>query len=169
MTGTPATITVGGPAAIDGTRECTLEDDMADGRWISRKHLNPEHLDVESPLYTWVQSHVSSCVTERLASVLTLGDTAQLDPARTRIKTLTDYRKYHYIFANFKCKLRHRTFEEYVDEIKPNQLLFLGDSITRDQMCMNYGTANQTFGICKFGRWDNPYSTSRVFLSSHGT
>ncbi|GAA5895831.1 uncharacterized protein JCM6883_001632 [Sporobolomyces salmoneus] len=137
VTGTPATITVDGPPPVDSARECSLEDDLTDGRWISRKHLNPAHLEEDSPLYEWVQSH--------------------LDPPSTSINTITDYRKYNYIFANYDCKLRHRTFEGYVNEIKPSHLLFLGDSITRDQYCMQYATADQSFGACLFGKWDNPY------------
>ncbi|GAA5948937.1 hypothetical protein JCM3765_003958 [Sporobolomyces pararoseus] len=135
--GTPATITVDGPPPVDATRACTLEDDLTDGRWISRKHINPEHLERNSPLYNWVESH--------------------LDPLPTSLKTLTDYRKYNYIFANYKCKVLHRPFESYVNEIKPDRLLFLGDSVTRDQMCLNYGVADQARGACMFERWDAPY------------
>jgi hypothetical protein len=52
-------ITVEGPPPADATRTCTLEDDFTDGRWISRKHIDPAHLVDDSPLHDWVQSHVS--------------------------------------------------------------------------------------------------------------
>ncbi|GAA5990365.1 hypothetical protein JCM5350_006895 [Sporobolomyces pararoseus] len=134
---TPASITIEGPAPVDATRACTLEDDLTEGRWISRKHINPEHLEESSPLHNWIESH--------------------LNPLPTNLKTLTDYRKYNYIFANYKCKVLHRPFESYVNEIKPNRLLFLGDSVTRDQMCLNYGVADQARGACMFERWGSPY------------
>ncbi|GAA5929899.1 uncharacterized protein JCM15063_004659 [Sporobolomyces koalae] len=137
VTGTPALITVEGDFPRDGVRACTLEDDLAHGRWISRKHISPEHFEIDSPLYHWVQSH--------------------LDPEPTSLETITDYRKFNYVFANYHCKVQHRTFEQYANEIKAETFLFLGDSITRDQVCLNYGVADQTRGACFYEKWDAPY------------
>ncbi|GAA5982389.1 hypothetical protein JCM5350_000393 [Sporobolomyces pararoseus] len=154
VTGTPAVITVEGAPPVDATRDCTLEDDLTDGRWISRKHINSDHLRDDSPLYDWLQSH--------------------LNPLPTSLKTITDYRKFNYIFANYKCKVAHRPFESYVNAIKPDRLLFMGDSITRDQTCMNYGVADQTRGACLYEKWDSPYekvnkNVPLLRTSDHGT
>ena len=137
VTGSPAFIRVDGPPPKDGVRACTLEDDLTDGRWISRKHISPEHQLATSSLYNWVQSH--------------------LNPTPTSLETITDYRKYNYIFANYDCKVPHRSFEEQVEEIKPERMVFIGDSVTRDQFCLNYGVSNQTRGVCLYEKWGSPY------------
>lgn len=143
VTGSPALLRVDGPATKDGVRACTLEDDLTDGRWISRKHISQEHRLPTSPLFNWVQSH--------------------LDPTPSSLKTITDYRKYNYIFANYQCKVQHRTFEEQVEDVKPERLVFIGDSVTRDQFCLNYGVSDQTRGVCLYEKWGSPYEKRLVF------
>ena len=137
VTGSPAFIRVDGPPPKDAVRACTLEDNLTNGRWISRKHISPKHQLPTSPHYDWVQSH--------------------LNPTPTSLSTITDYRKYNYIFANYDCKVPHRSFEEQVEEIKPERMVFIGDSVTRDQFCLNYGVSNQTRGVCLYEKWGSPY------------
>ena len=70
--GSPLNIEFVGPIVEEGSGMCQHNDAGADaGRWVSRAHINPDHLKISSPHWWWLHTHVSSLlVTSRAVPLL---------------------------------------------------------------------------------------------------
>ncbi|GAA5935213.1 hypothetical protein JCM1841_006446 [Sporobolomyces salmonicolor] len=126
VTGTPAALTVEGPPPMDGHASCMPEDDLTNGRWIAKDHIDPEHYFSSSPFYEWLQSHLEY---------------------RPTFGRLTDYTQYGYIWAPYSCKPYHHSIEEWVEIVKPESFLMFGDSLSRDHFCLNYSNGTGTCNV----------------------
>ncbi|GAA5895835.1 uncharacterized protein JCM6883_001633 [Sporobolomyces salmoneus] len=131
--GTPYQIGVEGKAPKEESRACTAEDDLA-GRWISKSYLAPEALEVGSPFYEWARTHLDPSPPAPIDA---------FPPVR-----LLDYKSYGYVYIPYQCKIPHRTAFEWMDEIKPNSILVVGDAVTRDYFCMSVGVKDQE--VCRY-------------------
>ncbi|GAA5948935.1 hypothetical protein JCM3765_003957 [Sporobolomyces pararoseus] len=130
--GTPFGVTVEGEPPKEGSRPCTLEDDL-NGRWVSKSYLAPETLEIESPFYDWVQTQLNPSPAPEVDAY---------PPVR-----LLDYKKFGYVYTPYQCKIPHRNAFEWIDEVKPESILVIGDAITRDYFCLNWGVKDQD--VCR--------------------
>ncbi|GAA5936252.1 hypothetical protein JCM10213_004721 [Rhodosporidiobolus nylandii] len=83
-----------------------------EGRWISKAHLNPEHVSPDSPHHRWLSSQLTPTSLRRGATV------------------------YEHIYAPLSCKIPHHSLRDWIDLVKPESLVFFGDSVIRDMFCM---------------------------------
>ncbi|GAA6008147.1 hypothetical protein JCM10207_007045 [Rhodosporidiobolus poonsookiae] len=83
-----------------------------EGRWLSKAHVNPEHLAIESPHFSWLAS--------------------QLQPTSNTPGTTI----YNHFWAPYQCKIPHRTFADWLNTIKADSIVFFGDSVIRDTFCL---------------------------------
>lgn len=90
----------------------------------------------------------------RMRTQLTIGTSAQLNPspppeidAYPPVRLL-DYKKYGYVYTPYQCKIPHRTAFEWLDEVKLDSILVIGDAITRDYFCLNWGVLDQD--VCRY-------------------
>ncbi|GAA5879663.1 hypothetical protein JCM16303_004122 [Sporobolomyces ruberrimus] len=131
--GTPFQITVEGKAPIEGHRPCGADDDLT-GRWVAKSYFAPDTLETESPFYGWVQSQLNPSPPPVVDAY---------PPVR-----LVDYRKYGYVYSPYQCKIPHRTAFEWLDKVKPESVLVIGDAVTRDFFCLNWGVQDQE--VCRY-------------------
>ncbi|GAA6043385.1 hypothetical protein JCM8097_005299 [Rhodosporidiobolus ruineniae] len=148
--GTPAPLSVVGSAPPDSPRACTLDDDLTDGRWISKSYIAPEHHSPTSPYFSWLESH-------------------RLHPAQYTPRPspgLTDYSKYGYVLAPYACKPHHHSFREWLDLVQPERLVVFGDSVMRDMFCLEYGAGEEVCKYEMFGGYEQSDKYIPVLLSS---
>lgn len=91
------------------------------GRWVSKAHLNPEHLAPTSAYQPWMVSHLTYNHSEPFRTV------------------------YDYLWLPYNCALPHRSWSDYFDLVKPSSLVVFGDSLIRDFFCLNMW--KNVFGI----------------------
>jgi hypothetical protein len=48
---------------------------------------------------------------------------------------LADYSSFGYLWTPYTCKPQHRSFDEWIDVVKPERLVVFGDSVMRDLFC----------------------------------
>lgn len=66
---------------------------------------------------------------------------------------LPEYQSFGYVYTPYTCKIPHRSAFEWLDEVKPDTVLVIGDAITRDYFCLNWGFEDQD--ICRYSTdWD---------------
>ncbi|GAA5832595.1 hypothetical protein JCM11251_001380 [Rhodosporidiobolus azoricus] len=131
VSGTPALLEVEGPAPYDSPAPCTLDHDLTNGRWISKDFVNPRHHSPSSPYYGWLESHYAS----------------------RPVKGLTDY-SYGYLWAPYTCKPHHHSFDEWLDLVKPERLVVMGDSVMRDLFCQMYESDQEVCKYEQFGEYE---------------
>ncbi|GAA6022082.1 hypothetical protein JCM11491_004745 [Sporobolomyces phaffii] len=139
--GTPFGITVGGNAPEESSRPCTAQDDLT-GRWVAKSYLAPETLELDSPFWEWVHSQLDPTPPPTVDAY---------PPVR-----LNDYRKHGYVYTPYQCKIPHRSAFEWLDEVKPDSVLVIGDAITRDYFCFNLGVKDQN--VCRYTLDPEPYN-----------
>ncbi|BGP49508.1 hypothetical protein JCM10450v2_005399 [Rhodotorula kratochvilovae] len=127
VSGTPVRMQIVGEQPLDYARECMPSDDLTDGRWVSKAFLDPAHHAPESPFHDWLESHLA----------------ARPQPPQL----LTDYSTFGYVWAPYACKPRHRSFDEWIDTLKPERLVVFGDSVMRDLFCLMYKPQEE---VCKY-------------------
>ncbi|GAA5921009.1 hypothetical protein JCM1841_003254 [Sporobolomyces salmonicolor] len=142
VTGTPAILMVEGPAPKEGMGACTDKDDLTDGRWIAKNHINPIHRSPGSPYYSWLESHLA------------------YRPPRNM--SLTDYLDYSYFWAPYSCKPQHHSFDEWIEIVKPDSLLMMGDSVSRDWFCRDWASEDP---VCKYRLWVWDYERTDKYVS----
>ncbi|GAA5942221.1 hypothetical protein JCM3775_001357 [Rhodotorula graminis] len=127
VSGTPYQLAVVGEQPLDYARGCMASDDLTEGRWVSKAYLDPEHNEFDSPFYNWLESHVA--------------------PRVQSPQLLTDYSTFGYVWAPYACKPHHRSFDEWMDTLKPERLVVFGDSVMRDLFCLNFKPGED---VCKY-------------------
>ncbi|GAA5890119.1 hypothetical protein JCM6882_009232 [Rhodosporidiobolus microsporus] len=132
VVGTPARLDVEGAAPADSPAPCTLDHDLTNGRWISKDFIDPRHHSPSSPYYNWLESHY----------------------VRRPVKGLTDYSSYGYVWAPYNCKPRHHSFDEWLDLVKPERLVVMGDSVMRDLFCQMYESDQEVCKYEQFGEYE---------------
>ncbi|GAA5999514.1 uncharacterized protein JCM10292_004193 [Rhodotorula paludigena] len=132
VSGTPRHVEVVGEQPLDYARECMASDDLTDGRWVSKAYVDLEHHDPDSPFYNWLESHLN----------------------RRQPKGLTDYSSFEYIWAPYQCKPHHRSFDEWIETVKPERLVVFGDSVMRDLFCQTYLPDHEICQFVAFGNYE---------------
>ena len=154
-------------APKESSRTCTAHDDLS-GRWVSKNHFAPPTLEPGSPFFDWIQTQVSShpfslyppCRGRpSIAATDECSRLSQFNPSSPpTIKgfppvRLPDYRSFDYVYTPYSCKIPHRSTFEWLDEVKPDTVLVIGDAITRDFFCLNWGFEDQD--VCRYStNWD---------------
>ncbi|GAA5858429.1 hypothetical protein JCM5353_008182 [Sporobolomyces roseus] len=137
--GTPFGITVEGSPPEESGRACTAEDDLSRGRWVSKNHLSPRNLEPGSPFYDWIQTQFNPSPAPTIEGY---------PPVR-----LPEYQSFGYVYTPHTCKIPHRSAFEWLDEVKPDTVLVIGDAISRDFFCLNWGFEDQD--VCRYSTdWD---------------
>jgi len=72
---------------------------------------------------------------------------SQVAPRVQAPQLLTDYSTYGYVWAPYSCKPHHRSFDEWIDTLKPERLVVFGDSVMRDLFCLNF---KPDADVCKY-------------------
>ncbi|BGP25577.1 hypothetical protein Rt10032_c06g3002 [Rhodotorula toruloides] len=116
----PMTIQVTGPAPVDDYRACLPRDDLTHGRWISKAFVDADHHSPRSPFHRWLKSH--SC------------------PSSSSDST---YSTSEYIWAPYDCKPQHRDTSDWLEAVKPDTLLVVGDEKARDVFCATFGAGKK--------------------------
>ncbi|KAI5478723.1 hypothetical protein MNV49_004648 [Pseudohyphozyma bogoriensis] len=143
--GSPIKLDVVGAAPVEESTPCPPDVASREvGRWISKAHLNPAHLNPTSPYYHWLSG--------------------ALEPTSSAAEATT----YSHIWAPFHCKIEHHSLRQWVEIAKPDNVLFIGDSVIRDFFCLVLwvGLGGPEKGDCTFSDRvvEGGYHTSNKFL-----
>ncbi|BGO92438.1 hypothetical protein NBRC10512_000514 [Rhodotorula toruloides] len=118
VSSTPMTIQVTGPAPVDDYRVCLPRDDLTRGRWISKAFVDADHHSPSSPFYSWIESH-------------------------SRPSSDSTYSTAEYIWAPYDCKPQHREMNDWLEAVKPETLLVVGDEKARNLFCATFGAGEK--------------------------
>ncbi|KAM0753555.1 hypothetical protein T439DRAFT_345991 [Meredithblackwellia eburnea MCA 4105] len=140
----PFELEVVGPIERESSKQCArgFVPLPTDGRWISKAHLRPEHsLSDSSPHSWWLQPHLAPTSEEKWATT------------------------YSHFFAHHGCKVPHHTIKDWIELIKPSNLVIFGDSVLRDFFCLILYPAldGPQGGSCTFAK-DSGYQTTDKML-----
>ncbi|GAA6060576.1 hypothetical protein JCM10212_006811 [Sporobolomyces blumeae] len=111
--GTPYYMTVKGDGEKESSEICQPSQAFTEpGRWVSKAHVNPNHLSIQSPHYDWLST--------------------QLEP----ISPDADSTVYSHFWAPYNCKVPHHNMRDWLEIAAPESVVFFGDSVIRDWFCL---------------------------------
>ncbi|KAM0755772.1 hypothetical protein T439DRAFT_376072 [Meredithblackwellia eburnea MCA 4105] len=140
----PYQLEVVGPSQRESHKQCAMGHvpPPTDGRWITKSFLDPGHATSDnSPHAWWLQPHFLPTSDQKWAT------------------------RYSHFFTHTECKVPHHTVKEWIELVKPSNLVIFGDSVLRDFFCLILYPAldGPEGGACKFAK-DLAYQTSDKML-----